>query len=131
MNQRSTPQSAPSWLIVAIAILVGALVVVGTINPWPVAAAKLGDIGPGPYIPLSYSYRSSTTSEFRSQNYLVVSQIGKSLSTYRVEEDNGVATVREVRYGFLYGLVFLALFLGSLVWALLSARSGRASKTDA
>ena len=98
----------------------------GTIKPWPDAAVKLGSIGPGPYIPLSYSYRSSTsdkgTRTYRSQTYLVVSQVGKSLSTYRVVEEDDVVTLEKVHYGFLYGALFLAVFLGGVVWALRRAR---------
>ena len=118
--------SAPTWLVLLLAVLVVGVVTVGTVQPWPVAAAKLGAVGPGPYVPLSYSYHSSTsdkgTSTYRSQTYLVVSQIGKSLSTYRVVEENNVATLEEVRYGFLYGAVFLAVFLGGVVWALRRSR---------
>jgi hypothetical protein len=120
--------SAPPWLVVVVGIVVAGCMAAGTIQPWPVAAEKLGAVGPGPYIPLSYSYHSSTsdrgTSTYRSQTYLVASQIGKSLSTYRVVEENNVATLEEVRYGFLYGAVFFAVFLGGVVWALARARRG-------
>lgn len=125
MSQRAS-SSAPPWLVLLVAVLVVGVVTFGTVQPWPVAAAKLVAVGPGPYVPLSYSYHSSTsdkgTSTYRSQTYLVVSQIGKSLSTYRVVEENNVATLEEVRYGFLYGAAFLAVFLGGVVWALRRSR---------
>jgi hypothetical protein len=110
-----------------VAILVAGVLLVGTVNPWPVAAAKLAAVGPGPYIPVSYSYRSMTsdrgTSTYRRQTYVVVSQIGKSLSSYRVVEENNVATLEEVRYGLLYGAAFLVVFLAGVVWSVRRAWS--------
>jgi hypothetical protein len=120
--------SAPPWIVGVIAVVAVGFMVAGTFKPWPVAAEKLGAVGPGPYIPLSYSYRSSTsdkgTSTYRSQTYLVVSQIGKSLSTYRVVQENEAAKLEVVRYGFLYGAAFVALFLAGVVWALVRPRRG-------
>jgi hypothetical protein len=126
MNQR------PSWhmpklLWFLLAGAVAALVIAGTVNPWPVAAEKLAAVGPGPYVPLSYSWHSSTsdkgTRESRSQTYLVVSQIGRSWSAYRVTEEDNVAKVEEVRFGFLYGALFLVVFVIGAIWSL--GRSGR------
>ena len=113
------------WLVITVAV--AGSVAAGAIEPWPVAAEKLGAIGPGPYVPLSYSYRSTSTPTgtrtYRSQTYFVVSQIGKSLSTYRVVEEDNIAKVEEQRYGFLYGVVFFLVFLGGAVGGLRSLKS--------
>ena len=110
----------PKLLWLLLAAVVAALVIASTVNPWPVAAKKLAAIGPGPYVPLSYSWHSVTsdkgTRESRSQTYLVVSQIGRSLSTFRVTEEDKVAKVEEVRFGFLYGaLLLVVLAIGEIL----------------
>ena len=91
-----------------------ALALFGTLKPWSVAVEKLADLSPGPYIPLSYSYRGSTSDvgsrTYRSQLYVVASQVGKSFSTYRVTQQGDVAVVEEVRYGCLYPAAFVTVF---------------------
>jgi hypothetical protein len=114
MNPRLLP-SAPKSLVLALVAAIFATVAYFTLNPWPVAVEKLSAVGPGPYVPFSYSYRSSTsnsgTKTYRSQSYWVVSQVGTSWSTYRVIEENETARVEEVKFGMLYGTAFLTVFI--------------------
>ena len=99
MNPR-LPSSSPKFLWSAIVFAYLACVVAGTVDPWPVAAARLAGIGAGPYVPVTYRSVSSDTRRYRSQIYIVASQVGRSWSTYRVSEENKVTQI-EVRGGLL------------------------------
>ena len=119
-SQLSARTETLLWSLAVIFLVV--LIAIGTLSPWPAANEKLKTIGSGPYVPLSFAYRShtseSTTHTHRSQTYVVASQIGKSLSTYRVVSDDEVVTVEEVKFGLLYGTLFLVAFLAGIIWRL-------------
>lgn len=115
MNQRP-PSSSPKFLWLAIATAYLIFVVAGTFNPWLVAAEQLAAVGAGPYVPLTYSFVASDRMTYRSQVYLVASQVGSSWSTYRVSEENNVATVEEVRGGLLYAAgIAIAIIFGAIL----------------
>ena len=109
------------WIFMA--LLVPALMTFGAVSPWPAAAEKLAAVGPGPYVPLSFFYRShtnGTTSEtHRTQTYLVASRVSSSLSTYRVSQENSVVAVEELKFGLLYGVAFLLAFYVITLWRVL------------
>jgi len=127
MNPRP-PSSSPKFLWSAIVIAYLACVVAGTVDPWPVAVAKLAAIGAGPYVPVTYSSVSSDTRNTRSQIYIVPSQVGRSWSTYRVSEENKVATLDEVRGGLLVVAACAMAFIVAAVWRL--RRSAIAPRED-
>jgi hypothetical protein len=114
----------PILVSLALTGLVGA-VVAGTLQPWPVAVAKLSSVGPGPYVPLTYKHRTSGTGEtlFRRQTYFVVSRLGESFSFYRVVEENGVARIEEAPDGMLYGVAYALVMFGS-AWAMSRRNNG-------
>ena len=133
MNERPR-SSSPKTLLRVIYAAVVAAVVYGTLDPWPVAVEHLARLGPGPYVPLNYSYSSSTsesgTKTHRSQTYWVVSQYGKSWSAYEVAQNSRSVSVREVPNGLLYYAAFaLALTVGCL-WTFRPA-SLRLARADA
>ena len=109
------------WL--AVAMLVPVLVVFGTLSPWPTAAEKLAPFSKGPYIPLSFSYRShasgASIETHRSQTYFVPSLNFSSLSTFRVQESNSVVTVEEVEFGLVYSVLFLVVVYAGIAWRVL------------
>lgn len=117
MNQRP-PSSSPKFLWLAIVIGYLACVVAGTVDPWPAAAARLAAVGGGPYVPVTYASVSSDTREYRSQTYIVASQVGRSCSAYRVSEENRVMKVEEVRGGLLYFAAFVVAFILAAFWSL-------------
>ena len=82
------------WVVLVVAY--GAAVCVGTLFPWPVAASRLAAIGPGPYVPLTYTSLSSDTRTYRSQIYLIPSRLPERWRLYRVSETNGVVRVEEL-----------------------------------
>lgn len=110
MDQRRS-SSSPIFLWLAIVTIYLTFVIVGTLAPWPTAVAKLAAIGTGPYVPVAYSSLTSDTRAYRTQIYIVASQIGSSWSTYRVTEDNNTANVEEVRDGILYFAAFTIAFV--------------------
>jgi hypothetical protein len=92
----------------------------GVLHPWAVAQEQLSTVGSGPYIPLSYSYSTKTvgdtTDEERIQSYIVVSQISRSASTFKVREHNSVRSVEVVPFGLLYFVVLLVAYIGGVAW---------------
>jgi hypothetical protein len=121
MDARSAPRNGPNYIWATIVALYMVFVAVGTLSPWPVAAARLGELGAGPFVPVTYSYLSGDTRTYRSQIYIVPSLLRRSLSTYRVSQENDRVRVEEVRFGALYIAVFTAVALISAVWSVLRA----------
>jgi hypothetical protein len=91
-------------------------------NPWTVAQEELAKVGPGPYIPLTYSYSTKTidnkSDEERTQIYVVASRILRSASTFEVREHNSVTNVEEVPFGLLYVVILLLIYIGGIAWGM-------------
>lgn len=64
--------------------------------PWPIAASRLAAVGPGPYVPLTYTSLSSDTRTYQSQICLILSRLPERWRLYRVSETNGVVRVEEL-----------------------------------
>jgi len=123
-RQAKQPTTNYLWPFLVVAYI--ALVIAGTVFPWPVASSHLATVGPGPYVPLTYSSLSSDTRDYRSQIFLVPSQIGRSWSTYRIKENNGVVAIEEIRWGILYaGCGFVVLIVAAVSWVHRKLRARR------